>query len=73
MEEPALFLMNKTPANILRVMDENNMNNILVVDNKERLIGYVTRRRRKLHKHGQENISEIIKKMFLKLSPMFSG
>lgn len=71
MEEPAaLSDEQETPANILRVMDENNMNNILVVDNKERLIGYVTREDvEKLHKHGQENISEIIKKDVPEIEP----
>ena len=71
MEEPAaLSDEQEKPANILRVMDENNMNNILVVDNKERLIGYVTREDvEKLHKHGQENISEIIKKDVPEIEP----
>ena len=71
MEEPAaLSDKQEKPANILRVMDENNMNNILVVDNKERLIGYVTREDvEKLHKHGQENISEIIKKDVPEIEP----
>src|SRR5690625_1579536 len=71
MEEPAaLSDEQEKPANILRVMDENNMNNILVVDNKERLIGYGTHEDvEKVHKHGQVNISEIIKKDVPEIEP----
>src|SRR5699024_12404160 len=43
MEEPAALSGEQDkPANVLRVMNENSMNNILVVDNEERLLGNVT-------------------------------
>jgi len=44
MEEPAAVTTEmREPVDVLRVMNENEMDNILVVDDNERLVGYVTR------------------------------
>src|SRR5699024_8536599 len=71
MEKPAaLSGKREKPANVLRVMKENNMSNILVVDKEERLLGYVTREDvESLYEKGHENISKIINKDVPEIEP----
>ncbi|SHE27355.1 glycine betaine/proline transport system ATP-binding protein [Atopostipes suicloacalis DSM 15692] len=71
MEKPAaLSGEREKPANVLRIMKENNMSNILVVDKEERLLGYVTREDvEHLYEKGHENISKIINKDVPEIEP----
>ena len=71
MEKPAALSDEKEkPSTVLRVMKENNMSNILVVDKEERLLGYVTREDvENLHQNDHENISKIIKKDVPEIEP----
>jgi len=65
MEEPsAVTTEMRKPVDVLRVMNENEMDNILVVDDNERLVGYVTRQDvESLYQvqTGQTDIQSIIK------------
>lgn len=62
MEEPAAISQETDrPAVALRMMEEEGMSNILVVDDKKQLIGYVTRDEvNRMIKQGQHDLSTII-------------
>lgn len=62
MEEPAAISQETDrPAVALRMMEEEGMSNILVVDDKKQLIGYVTRDEvTRMIKQGQHDLSTII-------------
>lgn len=64
MEEPAAVTTHiEEPADALRMMEEKNMSNILVTDEDDHLIGYVTRKDvENLLQTGDKNISSIIQK-----------
>lgn len=63
MEEPTAVTQGiEKPEVALRLMKDKGMNNILVLDTKERLVGYVTREEVEgLFEAGHENIESIIK------------
>lgn len=63
MEEPTAVTQGiEKPEVALRLMEDKGMNNILVLDTKERLVGYVTREEVEgLFEAGHENIESIIK------------
>lgn len=62
MEEPsAITQEHDKPAVALRMMEDEGMSNILVVDDKQQLIGYVTREEvARLMRQGHDNMSTII-------------
>lgn len=62
MEEPAAVTQSEEkPAEALRIMTDEGMSNILVVDGQDQLIGYVTREKvEELLHSGHDDISSII-------------
>lgn len=62
MEKPAaLTLDSERPAAALRLMEEEGMNNIIVVDDQQKLVGYVTREDLlNLIKENTHNIASMI-------------
>lgn len=62
MEEPAAVTQSEEkPAEALRIMTDEGMSNILVVDDQDQLIGYVTREKvEELLHSGHDDISSII-------------